>query len=221
MYTLLQEQCIHMTLQPAKRKDQPQSSDRRRAEMLQVISEYLDQVGLINFSFRGAAKAADVSPTTLIRYFNNRDELLDALLEHWMQALVSRTVKASRSEPSNDVIGFYREFVADLGSVLYDSNWTGPWHQLAVLSESPKAPKAMRERYLRAWQSGLDNDVKVLRANGLSPSAAETIGRTFYSCKRGIHRDYCLHQDRKAAQREYECLIFWLESSLQSGRRRK
>ncbi len=64
----------------ARRSRAPRNLDTD--QLLLTIEQWLGQAGAVNYSLRGAADAAGVSSTTLLRHFGSREGLIEALISH-------------------------------------------------------------------------------------------------------------------------------------------
>jgi AcrR family transcriptional regulator len=188
----------------------------RRAQLLDAVSEYLDQVGLVNFSYRGAARAAGVTTVTLGRYFENRDGLLDALLEDATQNLLSRVRAETEVMAGDSLLVGLRRLIEDNSSYLYDLDWAGAWRALSMLASTSGAPLSMRQRYLRAFEAGREFDIDLMRGEGVPPARARVLGTTFYSFMRGVFGDHLQSEDIDSAREGYRAVLRWLEMELAS-----
>lgn len=188
--------------------------DKRRLEFLKVISNYLEEVGLLEFSFRGAAKVAGVSPMTLVRYFNNRDGLLDALLEYSVESYIHYAENSWPGQLINSPVESVRELISDLDSDIYDIESKKLWIQLILLAESPTAPTVMKERYLNLYYMSRDYIIKLLIAQGLSNERATQIGSALNSFSNGIYRDYYIHRNKEMARSSFEIMLTWLQQEI-------
>ncbi len=186
----------------------------RRSQLLAAIGRYLDRVGLVNFSYRGAARAAGITTVTLGRYFENRDGLLDALLEDETRRLLLRVRSETEALAGDRLLTGLRRLVEDDGSYLYDLDWAGAWRALSSLASTSSAPLRMRQRYLRAFEAGRQFDIDWLRREGLPPGRARVLGSALYSFMRGVFGDYLLNQDRDSAREAYRAVLRWLEMEL-------
>src|SRR5581483_4745290 len=54
-------------------------ADRRRAELLERITDYVAENGLSDLSLRPLADAVESSPRVLLYYFTSKENLIDAL----------------------------------------------------------------------------------------------------------------------------------------------
>lgn len=190
-------------------------TDERRLELSKKISTYLKEVGLLEFSFRGAAKAAAVSPMTLVRYFNNRDGLLDELLEYAFQEKIKDVEGDWPGNLLTNPVESLRELISDLKSEVYELERNKLWMQLILLAESPNAPILIKKRYLKIYHASRDYIIALLQSNGLSPERAADIGSALNSFFNGVYRDYYLHQDKKIARSGYKMILNWLQEELE------
>lgn len=186
----------------------------RRLELIKKISFYLEEVGLLEFSFRGAAKAADVSPMTLVRYFNNRDGLLDELLEYAFKEKVKDVESSWPGNLNNSLVESMRELILDLESEVYALDSNSLWIQLTLLAESPKAPNSMKTRYLNIYFTSRDYIIALLNSQGLPIERATEVGSALNSFANGVYRDYYLHQNKKIAQSSFKLMVKWLQEEM-------
>ncbi len=186
----------------------------RRLELIKKISIYLEEVGLLEFSFRGAAKAADVSPMTLVRYFNNRDGLLDELLEYAFKEKVKDVESNWPGNLNNNLVESMRELILDLESEVYALDSNKLWKQLTLLAESPKAPNSMKTRYLNIYFASRDYIIALLNSQGLPIERATEVGSALNSFSNGVYRDYYLHQNKKIAQSSFKLMVKWLQEEM-------
>lgn len=191
--------------------------DERRMELVKTISSYLEKVGLLEFSFRGAAKVAGASPMTLVRYFTNRDGLLDELLEYSIKMYVQYLENSWPGNLNETPVETMRQLIADLDNELYDIESKKLWMELTLLAESPNAPEAMKIRYLNVYTLSKDYIVHLLQSQGLSEERAINVGTALHSFSNGIYRDYYTHKDKKIAQSSFDLMLNWLQDEIAKG----
>lgn len=185
--------------------------NERRIEFIKSISTYLEEVGLLEFSFRGAAKVAGVSPMTLVRYFKNRDGLLDALLEYSVGEYIAHAETNWPGKITTNLVESMRKLISDLESGMYDIESKKLWFQLILLAESPNAPNAMKKRYLNLYSVSRDYIIKLLQLQGLSKDRAINIGSALHSFSNGVYRDYYTHKNKEITRSSFDLLLNWLE----------
>lgn len=93
-------------LSPANRSDRlrQRSAERREAErvrlkdeLLSVAERLLQENGYAGFSLRQVAEETGYTPTTIYRYFRDRDELLQHVLNRWFDRFAAALDTADRS----------------------------------------------------------------------------------------------------------------------------
>lgn len=189
-------------------------SNERRLEIIKIISTYLEEVGLLEFSFRGAAKAASVSPMTLVRYFNNRDGLLNELLEYSISEYIRY---AEYNWPGNLIespVESMRELISNLDSEIYDIDSRKLWIQLTLLAESPNAPSSMKASYLNMYFVSRDYIIELLKSQGFSSERATSIGSALHSFSNGVFRDYYTHKNKEITRSSFELMLNWLQEEI-------
>lgn len=70
---------------------------RLKDEILAVAEEQLTSKGYAGFSLREVAEGTGYTPTTIYRYFRDRDDLLHALLEKWFARFAEVLAIADRT----------------------------------------------------------------------------------------------------------------------------
>ena len=189
-------------------------NSERREQLLEAISGYFNSVGLLDFSFRGAAKAAGVSPMTLVRYFNNRDGLIDELLSYMLQKYIRDAEAFWPGNFASNPTASIRELVLDLDSEIYNVDSVKLWYQLILLAEAPNAPNIMQERLKNIFTTSRDYIISLLHKQGLSKEQSLKVGAALHSFSNGIYRDFLIHKNKKTARDSFELMVDWLEQQL-------
>ncbi|MGF7059028.1 TetR/AcrR family transcriptional regulator [Brassicibacter mesophilus] len=194
--------------------------NERRLELLKSISFYLEDVGLLEFSFRGAAKAANVSPMTLVRYFDNRDGLLDELLEYSAKTYITHLENTWSANLMENPVETIRKLICDLQNKVYDIESKKLWIQLTLIAESPNATSSMKERYKNIYYISRDYIVQLLKNLGVSIERATDIGNAFHSFSNGVFRDYYTHKNKEIARSSFNLLLNWLQTEIDKSVKR-
>ncbi len=190
--------------------------DKRRIELLKSTGAYLEEVGLLEFSFRGAAKAAGVTPMTLVRYFNNRDGLIDELLEYSMREEI-KSLSQRWSMNIQEPVKSMRAVVSDFSSHIYDLKQIECqklWSQLVSLAGSPNAPISLKKTYSKLYDISLEYLTQVLLTQGLTKEKAKILAVTITSFKNGVLRDYYVHQNKELTKASFDLMLDWLQLEL-------
>ena len=187
----------------------------RREQMLNAIWDYLAEVGLAEFSYRGAARAAGVTPKTLGNHFSNKEGLLDTLLERGFRNQLDRANYHGDSHTAADLIKYLKSHASNENGPLYEIEGFGVWLQLASLASGPNASPHMRERMQLTLEILREDFISGLVQIGLPRKKAGELGTHILSMIRGVERDYRIHRDKKRAKKSYLFVIKIFEQELE------
>lgn len=185
----------------------------RRDELLRAIAGYFEEVGFQGFSFRGAAKASDISTMTLARHFGNLDGLLDALMEKQLEN-VSAMVNAWPKPTGRGPVADLRAFLRTKNCPLFDSSVGNAWQEMSSHFESASATPAMRALNRKLYLNGRSVFESILENHGWKKGEAHQVAGALYTALRGANRDFRVHGDRAMAIQDCMQVLDWVEASL-------
>ncbi|MGH1564165.1 TetR/AcrR family transcriptional regulator [Mumia sp. DW29H23] len=135
-----------MTTQEASRRARPMRADARRnyEKILETAREVFRESGA-DCSLDAIAKRAGVGPGTLYRHFPTREDLVDALLEDWIDALAADGEAAvSSTAPARETLSTWLASFVD-NIVVY----RGAAAMMATAMGDPSSPIYGRCQVLR------------------------------------------------------------------------
>ena len=112
---------------------------RNRQAILDAASEIIAEQGLDGLSMRSLAERADYSPSTLYRYFEDKEDILDALAKQAADAV--QTTPLARTTASDDPLDILLQY----GLRLYDFARNHPVQYQLMTAATKSSPKNMQD----------------------------------------------------------------------------
>jgi AcrR family transcriptional regulator len=189
---------------------------QRRAELLDAVVDYTVEHGFSELSWRPAAAALGVSPTTLVHHFGTKEQMLVAILGRLREriaatsdrageqpdlATVARAAWARTSDPQQEAE--FRLFFAVYGRAL----------------QAPQQFEGFLERVVADWMSSLVD----AQGPGTDQATATRTATLVIATIRGLLLDLLATGDRDRVQDTAESFLASLEHTAQPvrGRPRK
>ncbi len=116
--------------------------ERNRKAILDAACEIITERGMDGLSMRSLAEKADYSPSTLYRYFEDKDEILDALAQKAADAV--QEIPSERAAASTDPL----DTLLQSGLRLYDFARDHPMQYQLMTSATKSSPKNL-ESFLK------------------------------------------------------------------------
>ncbi len=109
---------------------------RNRQAILDAAREIIAELGIDGLSMRALAERADYSPSTLYRYFEDKDDILDALAKQAADAV--QATPSKRTTASDDPL----DSLLQSGLRLYDFACEHPMQYQLMTSATRSSPKS-------------------------------------------------------------------------------
>ena len=154
---------------PTGRRLQPQA---RREQIVAAAVELITQQGLA-FSTRELARRLTISHPLLFRYFQSKEDILDAVYEGVFLGRYTAELRSMIKEESTDPVKKWSRFYAMYFPKIYDETW------IRVFAASAFSNEAISRRYLRnvveplVEQLAIDTERHVLGAPSEQPSVRD------------------------------------------------
>jgi AcrR family transcriptional regulator len=110
---------------------------RNRQAILDAAREIIAELGIDGLSMRALAERADYSPSTLYRYFEDKDDILDALAKQAADAV--QATPSKRTTASDDPL----DSLLQSGLRLYDFACEHPMQYQLMTSATRSSPKSL------------------------------------------------------------------------------
>jgi len=134
---------------------------RNRQAILDAAREIIAERGMDGLSMRSLAEKADYSPSTLYRYFEDKDAILDALAKQAAAAV--QEMPSERATNTNDPL----EILLQSGLRLYDFARDHPVQYQLMTSATKSSPKNL-ETFLK--DQNFEGLVVLIREGAISGS---------------------------------------------------
>lgn len=151
----------------------------RREELLELLTDHIQQQGLDGASIRSLAAAAGVAHNTLTHHFGSRSELLAAVFER----LSLRITTAPDGQPTASPAERLRSAWAALTSEPHTSTWPVFFEVLGVALRSPADHRAYLTRVSEGWTLPLSEE---LFAAGRQHRQARAVATFVVATVRGL-----------------------------------
>lgn len=112
---------------------------RNRQAILDAAREIIAEQGLDGLSMRSLAEKADYSPSTLYRYFEDKEDILDVLAKQAADAV--QTTPSARTTASDDPL----DILLQSGLRLYDFARNHPVQYQLMTAATKSSPKNMQD----------------------------------------------------------------------------
>jgi AcrR family transcriptional regulator len=181
--------------------------ERRRAELLERITDYVAANGLSELQLRPLAKAVGSSPRVLLYYFTSKEELVVEVLKVAGQRQRELFATLPRSDESygDTLRAAWRVMSAPQNEALFRLYFE--CYGLA-LQDRTRFP-GLLERAISVW---LDFLTPSLLCNGYTKTDARAIASVMLAGVRGFLLDLCTTGDRKRLNRAVELWILALDA---------
>lgn len=119
----------------------------RREELLEVLTDHVQQQGIDAASIRSLASAAGVAHNTLTHHFGSRSELLAAVFERLATRVTAAPTTAVDASPGERL----RATWAAISEPSYASTWPVFYEVLSVALRSPEEHRTYLARVSEGW----------------------------------------------------------------------
>lgn len=121
----------------ADQKQTGKRYDRNRQAILDAASRIIAEQGIEALSIRNLAVEAEYSPSTLYRYFQDKEEILDTLAAQAWQMSAEQTQSKPKGESTLDAI-------MQSGMGMYEFACQHPIEYKLMISSTSSSPKSMQ-----------------------------------------------------------------------------
>jgi len=184
---------------------------QRRAELLDAVVDYTVEHGFSELSWRPAAAALGVSPTTLVHHFGTKEQMLVAILGRLRERMVAATSEVIGEQP-----GLAAAARAGWTRTSDPQQWPEFRLFFAVYGRALQAPQQFTgflERVVADWMSALVD----AQGPDTDPATAARTATLVIATIRGLLLDLLATGDRARVQDAAESFLASLEPQAQPG----
>ncbi len=169
-------------------------NEKRPAELLDAIVQYLLKHGLSDLSLRPLAKAVGSSPRVLLYYFGSKEELIAAVISNVRQRQFATLGQDSKSTYAEACALAWRRMIAPDSEPLFRLFFEA----YGIALRNPRRYKSFLRDTLEGW---LKLIAAPLRQDGYTPNDARAFATIILAGLRGFMLDFCNTRDRKRLDR--------------------
>ena len=185
----------------------------RREEILEQVGGWIAEVSILNFSLRAAAKAVGISGPAMLRHFDSREGLIEALVDHF-EARIEREMDGM-DQSAMSVPEMMRLHTTQPEPAFMDMEKLGM--QMFALSLAERDSLGYVTEKVIKLQAGWIK--RRLQRDGLAENTAQELAELLLSALRGLSLDHYFHQDparfKRGVLRLADALEGWVKNSIE------